>query len=143
MNTFKTILKYAKNDFNVDLKQVSYIGLQNSIVSLLKKHKISDLQEMKIDIEMRIQHLELFNIDTFMSARFGFYALVFAIVAIIFSNASLLNQFINMEIGEFIRLLTSFLVFILVSFRLISDKQKKDLMYLKFKLRCLDIILKQ
>lgn len=41
----------------------------------LVKQNSSELNEMKIDAEMTIQHMELHNFDNFVAIRLGYYAM--------------------------------------------------------------------
>lgn len=140
---FKIILKQLKKEFkNKKINTDSYVGLQNSLIEIFKKERKPQLTELKMETEVNIQYLELYNFDIFVSIRYAFYALVLAIITIVISNPALQSQFkisqVNFVVGSII-----FLIFILITHRTTSEKQKHELIYLKFKLQCLNAVLSE
>ena len=139
----KIIAKYAKKDFaGHKVSSDSYTDIQNCIVQILKKKKDYELKELLLETEMRIQHIELYDFNAFMGTRLAFYSLVLAIMAVIFTNTQLLKQ-THLSLEQFLSFIMAFLIFVLVSSRYTEDKQKEEITYRKFLIRCINLILKK
>lgn len=134
------LIKYAKEDFrNTRITEDGFIELQDQIISILKKERAAKLQDKKIRLETRIQYLELFNFDTFMSIRLGYYALILGIIAILLNKYPI--ELMGITLDHFISCSIWFLIFVLLSLIYVSRKQKEELIYLTFVLRCLNAII--
>lgn len=127
------LISYAKKDLNILIhKESNFAKIRNIIVKELKKLSYKELINEKYEINSYITYLELYNIDNFVSIRFTFYALVVAIVVIIK----------GLDLQPYLNLIFGVLTIMLISFRCTSDIQKDRKLYYKFKLECIDELLK-
>ncbi len=142
-NPLKTITRYVKKEYGkYKINSDSYTGLQNSLIKIYKKDNKSQLEEMKIEIEMLIEHSKLHNFESFVSIRYSFYALTLGLIAIIASNSKYVNQY-QLSFDSLIKTVTIFLMFVFITSGYVLDKQKDNLTYWNFKLKCLNITLEQ
>lgn len=136
------IAKRAKKEYqNLKFNNNTYTRLQNAIIDQLPKDR-AELKEIKLQTEQEIQRLELFNFDTFVSVRLGMYAYVLAIIAIIASRDDLFQKVGFNFMYQCISGLILFGLLIVFTLGTTSNSEKYELMYLKFKLQCINIIKK-
>lgn len=127
------LINYVKKDLNVLIpKENNFAEIRNVVIKELRKSSYKELVNEKYELNSYITYLELYNIDNFVSIRFAFYALVVAIVVMI--KGFNLEPYLNLVFGV--------LTAMLISFRCTSDKQKDRKLYYKFKLECINELLK-
>ena len=143
-NSPKSIIeKYAKREFKGErIENQSYSKLYDSICTILNK-KPEKLREHKYTIEQRLVYLELHNFENFVVVRLGLYAYILAVFALIFSREELVSklEFFNSETVVTYFLMFGFLILITLSY--VSNNQKDEVQYLKFKLDCIDELIQQ
>ncbi len=140
-NSKKIIVKNLHKEFGKEkITLMTYNNLEKVMIKNLQKKNSQDLNESKIDAEMAIQHMELHNFDNFVAIRLGYYAITLGIIAIIFSSQDLLKDF-NINTKYVIWGLCIFMSVVIISHNLMSDYQKENLVYYRFKLKCIDKIL--
>ena len=129
----QTIYRQANKELRVTLSNTKKLSdIKIGIIKELRKMSNRDLINEKSELEMAILYKELHNIDNFMSIRFTYYALVLAIIVLL--KGIDINQIRNQILWV--------LILLLVSFRYTSDTQKEQILYYKFKLGCIDEILR-
>ena len=140
-NPQKTIVKNIKKDYpNEKITSDAYINLERILIKNLKKNNKSDLNEIRFDIDMRLQHVEVTDFDKFVGIRLSYYAVVLAIIAIILSSNELINE-LTFDIKYLISGIIIFMIFMLISHNIMSNIQRERLIYYRFKLQCIDKII--
>lgn len=128
----QTIYRQARKDLKISsLNCNNYFDIKSNVSKELRKVSNIKLINEKSELEIEIIYTELHNIDNFISIRFAFYALVLAIVVLIK----------GIDLNQYMKQIICGLIFILVSFRYVSDLQKDRILYYKFKLNCIQEIL--
>lgn len=128
------------------INNFTYNNFENIIVSKLKRLSSSELNEEKHVAEICLQHMQLYNFDNFMSIRLGYYAITFAIIAFIFGSQDLLNELLaqlHFSQKGAIGLMCSAMAMVLIGHNLTSYKQKEDIIYYGFKLKCIEKVINQ
>lgn len=136
----KILARKLRKEFHEGkIKSLDYNNLEKIMLKYLHKMNGSELNETKIDAEMIIQHMELHNFDNFIAIRLAYYAITLGIIAIVFSSTELLND-INIEPKYIIGGICTFMSVVIISHNLMSASQKENLVYYRFKLRCIEKI---
>lgn len=140
-NTRKIITKNIKKDYpNEKVISDTYTNLERILMENLKKNSNINLKEMRYEIDMRLQHIEITDFDKFIGIRLGYYAVTLAIIAIILSSQELVTKF-NLNTQNFIYLIIFFMIIVIVSHNIVTIKQREELIYCRFKLKCIDEII--
>lgn len=137
-NDPKEIIKrYARSEFkDKSIIGESYLDLEKTIISFLGKKKKS-LLETKHQTEQRIQYIQLHNFENFIAIRLGLYAYILTLIAIVFSNDILMENF-NIDPQKLMMGLLIFGLVITTTLGSVSNRQKEETIYLKFKLACVN-----
>lgn len=146
MSTFnpqKIIAKKIKKDYPEEkIIGTTYSNLEKILSRNLRKKNKSDLYEIRLDTDMRIQKVELTDFDKFINIRIGYYAMALAIIAIIASSQELLSEF-SFTVQDFLSGIMFCMLLLIISHNVISSNQKKDFIYYKFKLKCIDKVISE
>lgn len=140
-NPQKIIVKKIKKDYpNEKITSYTYTNLERILIKNLKKNNKSELNEIRFDTDMRLQHIDITDFDKFIGIRISYYAVVLAIFAIILSSQELINE-LSFDVKHLIYGIIVFMIFVLISHNIITNKQRENLIYYRFKLKCIDKII--
>ncbi|MGJ0847424.1 hypothetical protein ACR77J_12105 [Tissierella praeacuta] len=141
LNPKEIIIKKIKKDYpNEKIKDYTYNNLERILIRNLKKNNKSELNEIRFDTDIRLQHIDITDFEKFISIRLSYYAVTLAILAIILSSQELLNG-LSFDIKDFVYVIIIFMIIVIVSHNIIANKQKQELIYYRFKLKCIDKII--
>jgi hypothetical protein len=131
-NGSQIIYRLATRDLKIIVSKNSKLSeIKVAMLQELRKNSKKELIDHKCEIEVEILRTELHNIDTFAAIRFSFYAIIIAVILAI--------KVINIE--NYIGLMLFIMLIMLFNFRYNSDTQKNRILYLKFKLKCIEELL--
>jgi len=137
-NPMHIITKKIKEDYPSEkVSNFTYNNLEKILIRNLKEKKHLELKELRMDIDMRLQHIELTDFDKFISIRLGYYAVVLAVFAIIISSQELFELFF-IDINVLIYSVILFITFLMITHNIVTKKQRENLIYYRFKLKCID-----
>lgn len=136
--SLEIIYKLAKEEFGDEIKESNnYLSIKMDVIKVLRKMESNELEEIRLDTIVGLEHLSQNDFGNFISIRFVYWTLICTIATMIIGDVPIYEYF-NIGKRAFGYIVMILLTVLLVITARTIHIQHDQIEYLRFRLMCIN-----